>query len=80
MQLVTSVTQRRVVYGTAQDPHGRPATALWVAAGEPVGTGAGLVTALADTHVVVSTTMLNVSDDRARAMALAIAEAVNRPR
>ena len=80
MQLVTSVTQRRVVYGTAYDPHGRPATALWVAAGEPVGTGAGLVTALADTHVVVSTTMLKVTDDRARAMALAIAEAVNRQR
>ncbi len=78
-QLETSVRQHRVVYGAGLDPRFRPATALWVATGEPIGKGASRVTARADTHVVVATTALRVSDDRARAMALSIAASANRP-
>jgi hypothetical protein len=76
-QLVTSVKQRRVVYGSAVDAHFRPATALWVATGQPITKGKAGVKARADTHIVVARTTLNVSDDRARRMALAIAAAAN---
>jgi hypothetical protein len=78
-QLETSARQHRVVYGAGLDTRFRPATALWVATGEPIGQGANRVTARADTHVVVATTGLRVSDDRARAMALSIATSANRP-
>ena len=73
----TSVKQRRVVYGTAYGPGYRPATALWVATGQPISTGRGHVKALADTHIVVSTTELGLTDDQARRKALAIAAALN---
>ncbi len=79
MQLETSAKQHRVVYGRAVDLAFRPATALWVAAGQPIRTGKNRVAALADTNVVVSTTTLRVSDDKARAIALALAAAANRP-
>ena len=79
-QLVTSVKQRRVVYGSAVDAHFRPATALWVATGQPITKGKAGVKARADTQVVVARTTLNVSDDRARSMALAIAAAANASR
>ncbi|MDF2143830.1 nuclease-related domain-containing protein [Knoellia sp. p5-6-4] len=76
-QLVTSEKQRRVVYGTAYDSSFKPATALWVATGQPIATAKGHVRASADTHVVVSTTMLGLTDDQARRKALAIAAALN---
>jgi hypothetical protein len=66
-----------VVYGKATDPTYHPATALWVAAGQPIGQGTSRVTALADTNVVVSTTTLKVTDNQARAIALAVALDVN---
>jgi hypothetical protein len=72
-QLVTSEQQRRVVYGTAYGPRSRPATALWVATGQPISTGTGRVKALADTHVIISTTELGLTDDQARRKALSIA-------
>jgi hypothetical protein len=75
-QLVTSEQQRRVVYGTAYGPRYRPATALWVATGQPISTSKGRVKALADTHVVISTTELGLTDDQARRKALAIAAAL----
>jgi hypothetical protein len=75
-ELQTSVKQRRVVYGTAYGPGYRPATALWVAAGQPISTATGTVKALADTHIVISTTKLGLTDDQARRTALAIAGAV----
>ena len=74
-QLETSVKQHRVVYGTGYDGNFHLGTALWVAAGEPIGVGPARVIAKADTYVVVATTALGVSDDRARVMALAIASA-----
>ncbi|MDF2092568.1 NERD domain-containing protein [Knoellia sp. 3-2P3] len=73
----TSEKQRRVVFGTAYGPGYRPATALWVATGQPIGTGRGHVKAPADTHVVVSTTELGLTDDQARRKALAIAAALD---
>ena len=76
-QLVTSVKQRRVVYSGAVDGRYRPATALWVASGQPITKGKAGVKARADTHVVVATTGLKISDDKARRMALAIAAAAN---
>ena len=76
-QLETSVKQRRVVYGTAYGPRYRPGTALWVATSQPISTGSGHVKALADTHIVVSTTELGLTDDQARRKALAIAVALN---
>jgi hypothetical protein len=76
-QLVTSEKQRRVVYGAAYDSSFKPATALWVATGQPVGTAGGHVKALADTHIVVSTSKLGLTDDQARRKALAIAAALN---
>ena len=69
--------QQRVVYGTAYGPRYRPATALWVATGQPISTGGGRVKALADTHIVISTTELGLTDDQARRKALAIAAALN---
>jgi hypothetical protein len=72
----TSVAQRRVVYGTAYGPRYRPATALWVATGQPISTSKGRVKALADTQVVISTTELGLTDDQARHKALAIAAAL----
>ena len=76
-QLEASVKQQRVVYGTAYGPRYRPATALWVATGQPISTGGGRVTALADTHIVISATELGLTDDQARRKALAIAAALN---
>jgi hypothetical protein len=75
-KLETSVAQRRVVYGTAYGPRYRPATALWVATGQPITTSKGPVKALADTHVVIFTTDLGLTDDQARRKALAIAAAL----
>ena len=76
-QLETSVKQRRVVFGTGVDANFRPGTALWVAAGQPIGSGKSRVTAGADTHIVVATAALGLSDDRGRAIALAIAASAN---
>jgi hypothetical protein len=76
-QLETSVKQRRVVYGGSVDAKFRSATALWVAAGQPITKGKSGVTARADTKVVVATKELGIGDDRARSMALAIAAAAN---
>jgi hypothetical protein len=73
----TSEKQQRVVYGTAYDSNFKPATALWVATGQPVSTGKGYVKAAADTHVVVSTSKLGLTDDQARRKALAIAVALD---
>jgi hypothetical protein len=75
MQLETSVKQRRVVFSDALDARYRPATALWVAGGQPI--TKGKVIARADTHVVISTKTLDITDDQARRMALAIAAAAN---
>lgn len=77
-QLETSIKQRRAVYGTAYDASYDQATAVWIAAGQPLGTGDHAVKARADTYVVVARTDLGISDDRGRAMALAIAAAANR--
>ena len=79
-QLVASAAQHRVVYGTSVDLALQPATELWVAGGQPIGTGATQVTALADTTVVVSTAALGLGDDQARAVALAVAGAANASR
>lgn len=76
-QLQTSVKQRRVVYGTAYGPGYRPATALWVATGQPISTGRGHVKAPADAHIVVSTAELGLTDDQGRRKALAIAAALD---
>ena len=76
-ELITSAKQKRVVYGATLDGRFRPATALWVANGQPITKGKNVVTARADTYVVVGRTTLNVSDDRARQMALTIAAAAN---
>ena len=78
-QLETSVKQRRAVYGTAYDASYDMATAVWIAAGQPIRTGAHAIKARADTYVSVARTDLGVSDDRGRAMALAIARAANTP-
>lgn len=74
-QLQTSVMQRRVVYSTAYGPNYRPATALWVATGQPIRVGNRRTAALADTHVIVSSHELGLTDDQARARALSIAMA-----
>jgi hypothetical protein len=76
-KLVTSVKQRRVVYGSGLDAGYHMGTALWVATGQPITKGKSGVTARADTHVVVARAALNISDDRARQLALAIAAAAN---
>lgn len=78
-QLETSVKQHRVVYGKGTTPSFTQGTALWVAAGQPIGQGMSQVTAQADTTVVVAATTLKVSDDKARALALAVATAANSP-
>ena len=77
-ELEASRTQRRVVYGSRLDAAYRPGTALWVATGQPIKHSKSTSLARADTQVMVSREALGVSDDRARAMALAIAAAVNR--
>jgi hypothetical protein len=77
MQLETSVKQRRAVYGTTYDASYDRATALWIATGQPIRRGASVLPARADTHVVVASTDLGVTDDRGRALALAIAAAAN---
>lgn len=76
-QLAASAAQHRVVYGTAVDLAQRPATGLWVADGQPVGSGVEALTARADTEVVVSRAALGISDEAARTMALAVAQATN---
>lgn len=76
-QFVASASQRRVVYGAAYDSNYRPATALWVATGQPIVGKQTTVTARTNTHVVVSTNDLKITDERARWMARAIAMAVN---
>jgi hypothetical protein len=77
LELTTSVKQKRVVYAGAFDTTYRPATKASVASGQWIIRGAKPVRARADTVVVVATTKLGVSDDRARAMAVAIAAAAN---
>jgi hypothetical protein len=77
MQLATSAKQKRVVYGTTSDELYHRATALWVASGQPITKGKSGVVARADTYVMVARTALNISDERARQMALAIAAAAN---
>jgi hypothetical protein len=74
-----SASQRRTVYGMAY-LHYRPGTGLWVAAGQPIGVGTRPTTARIATHVLVSSDKLNVSDDRARALATSIAAAANAAR
>lgn len=71
----TSIKQRRAVFGAVHDLGYRPATATWVATGQPIRTGDGRATAGADTYVVVSTEKLGLTDDQARARALSIAMA-----
>lgn len=71
----TSIKQRRAVFGAVHDIGYRPATATWVATGQPIRTGDGRATAGADTYVVVSTEELGLTDDQARARALSIAMA-----
>jgi hypothetical protein len=77
LELTTSVKQKRVVYGGAFDTTYRPATKASVASGQWIVRGAKPVRARADTVVVVATTKLGVSDEEARAMAVAIAAAAN---
>lgn len=73
----TSQSQRRTVFG-AYYINWKPATALWVVVGQPIGSSKRPVLARLNTHVVVSTKGLKVSDDRARTLATAVAVAVNR--
>jgi len=75
----TSRAQHRAVYGTAVDADLKPATALWVAQGEPIGEAgvADAPIALGDIHVVVSRSMLKVADDAARTLALDLARLAN---
>jgi len=75
--LTTSVSQKRVVFGSSYDTSYRPATQASVATGQPIIRGAKPVRARADTVVVVATTKLGVSDDTARLMAVRIAAAAN---
>ena len=77
VELNTSVKQKRVVFGGGYDTSYRPATTASVASGQPITKGAKPVRARADTVVVVATTRLGISDDKARAMAVAIAAAAN---
>ncbi|WP_457253116.1 nuclease-related domain-containing protein [Pedococcus sp. P5_B7] len=77
VELATSVKQKRVVFGGAYDSTYRPATKASVASGQWIIRGAKPVRARADTVVVVATTKLGVSDDKARAMAVAIAAAAS---
>ncbi|KGN41821.1 hypothetical protein N801_04645 [Knoellia aerolata DSM 18566] len=76
-KFVTSVNQRRVVFGASLDSNFQQATALWVATGQPLSVGKRLVLARMDTHVVVSTETLGTTDEKARRIALAMATAVN---
>lgn len=75
--LTTSVNQKRVVFSGSLDSTYRPATQASVATGQPIIRGARPVSARADTVVVVATTKLGISDDRAREMAVKIAAAAN---
>lgn len=75
--LTTSVAQKRVVFGSSYDTSYRPATQASVATGQPIVRGTKSVRARADTVVVVATTKLGVTDDRAREMAVRIAAAAN---
>ena len=77
LELSTSVKQQRVVYGGAFDTTYHRATTASIAAGQWIIRGAKPVPARADTVVVVATTKLGISDDKARAMAVAIAAAAN---
>ncbi|KGN30524.1 hypothetical protein N802_06825 [Knoellia sinensis KCTC 19936] len=72
----TSAAQRRTVFGSAY-VNWKPATGLWVAVGQPIGTGKRPFVATRATHVAIATQELKVSDDRARAMATSIAVAAN---
>ena len=77
VELTTSVKQKRVVFGGAYDSTYRPATKASVASGQWISRGPKPVRARADTVVVVATTKLGISDDKARAMAVAIAAAAS---
>lgn len=77
VDLTTSVKQKRVVYGGALDSTYLPATRASVASGQWITRGAQPVRARADTVVVVATTKLGVSDEKARELAVAIAAAAN---
>lgn len=74
--LEISASQRRTVFG-ATHINFQQATGLWVAAGQPIGSGSRLVTARYATQVAVSTHALEISDDRARALATKVAVAAN---
>lgn len=73
---VLSESQRRTVFGAAYLNY-TSGTALWVAAGQPIGMGKKPVTARLAIHVAVATKDLNISDDRARTSATNIALALN---
>lgn len=77
LELTTSVKQKRVVFGGASDATYRPATKASVAAGQWITRDPVPLRARADTVVVVATTKLGISDDEARAMAVAIAAVAN---
>lgn len=77
VQFVTSASQGRVIYGMAYDNDYDPATALWVAKGQPIVGKQTIVTARTNTYVVVSSKDLNTTDETARWMARAIAMGVN---
>ncbi|MGE9809050.1 nuclease-related domain-containing protein [Janibacter sp. G1551] len=72
-----SVRERSVVYGEARDNDRDAATALWVAAGQPIVGKRTTVTARVDTQVVVSTADLEIAEEESRWMARAIAMGVN---
>lgn len=73
---VISESQSRTVFGSSFVNYTQ-GTALWVAAGQPIGTGKRPVNARLAIHVSVATKELKVSDDRARSLAAKIAVAVN---
>ena len=75
--MTTSVKQKRVVFADAYLGMVGRSTMASVAAGQPIVRGAKPVRARADTVVIVASTSLGVSDDRAREMAVAIAAAAN---
>ncbi|WP_082552822.1 nuclease-related domain-containing protein [Phycicoccus sp. Root101] len=75
--LATSAKQKRVVFSGGYDAAYRPATTVTVAAGQPILQGSKPVRARSDIVVKVATDKLGISDDRARAMAVAIAARAN---
>ncbi len=72
---VISESQRRTVFGATYI--NSSGTALWVAAGQPIGVGKRPVTARLAIQVAVATKELQVSDDQGRSLATSVAVAVN---